>query len=170
MKLLALLLAVTSGVAVGTQPLLNGALGRSRGVLEAVFVSVSVSYVAIVALLIAKATRSGQVGLPFTVVAWTLVVVAALVGGLALYLTTRGLGVWYYTAGLLGLVILFAGAFVTPILGVGATAAAVIAGQLGASIVWDQLGVLGMPQAPFSPQRAVGMLLIIAGVVLVRGL
>jgi transporter family-2 protein len=169
-QLLALLMAVASGVSVGTQPLLNGALGRSRGVLEAVFVSVSVSYVAIVLLLVGKVARTGQIGLPFTATSWALVVIAGAVGASALIVATPGLSAWYYTAGLLGLVILFVGAFFTPILGVGATAAAVVAGQLGASVIWDQLGVLGLPQVAFSPQRALGMLLIIAGVILVRGL
>lgn len=168
MKLLALLVAVVGGLAVGTQPLLNGALSRSRGVLEAVFVSISVSYTAVVLLLALRATRTPP-GLPFGPRSWLAAGGAAALAALALALTARDIAPPFFTAGLLGIVVLLAGTAATPILGVGATAAALTAGQLGAGIVLDQLGLLGLPEVPISPQRLLGVLLVVAGVVLVRG-
>jgi len=53
-KVLALLFALVGGLAIGTQPLLNGALGRTRGVFETVLVSVTVSYAGVVLLLAVK--------------------------------------------------------------------------------------------------------------------
>ena len=170
MKVLALLFALVGGLAIGTQPLLNGALGRTRGVFEAVFVSITVSYVGVVLLLVLKAGRGLPLGLPFS--ARSAIALAAAVGLVALTLTMvgRDIAPWYFTAGLLGLLVLLASAFATPILGVGVTTAALTAGQLGVAIIWDQVGVLGLPEVPVSPLRILGMLLVVAGVVLIRGL
>ena len=62
-----------------------------------------------------------------------------------------------------------AGAYATPRIGVGVTAAALTAGQLFAGVIWDQFGALGLPMVPISPPRIAGLLLIVVGVVLVRG-
>ena len=43
----------------------------------------------------------------------------------------------------------------------------VVAGQLLTSLVLDQFGLLGYPVRPIDPARAVGALLLIAGVVLI---
>jgi len=170
LKVLALLFAVVGGLAVGTQPLLNGALGRTRGLFEAVFVSVAVSYAGVVLLLAVQAGRGLPLGLPFS--SRSAIAMAGALGlvVLTLALVGRDIAPWYFSAGLLGLVVLLASAFATPILGVGVTTAALTAGQLGVAIIWDQVGVLGLPEVPVSPQRILGMLLVIAGVVLIRGL
>lgn len=170
MKVVALLFAITGGLAVGTQPLLNGALGRTRGVFEAVFVSITVSFAAVVILLAAQAARGSPVGLPFSTRSAMALAGALVMTALTLAMVGRDIAPWYFTAGLLGLVVLVAGTVATPILGVGVTTAALTAGQLGVAIVWDQIGVLGLPEVPISPQRVLGMLLVIAGVVLIRGL
>ncbi|MGI8915136.1 MAG: DMT family transporter [Chloroflexota bacterium] len=170
MKAWALVFAVIGGLAIGTQPLLNGALGRTRGVFEAVFVSITVSYAAVVLLLALKAARGLPLGLPLS--GWVAAVEAAalVLAVLALAIVGRDIAPWYFSAGLLGVIVLVAGTVATPILGVGLTTAALTAGQLGIAIVWDQVGVLGLPETAISPQRIVGMLLVVAGVVLIRGL
>ncbi|HEV7214939.1 MAG TPA: DMT family transporter [Chloroflexota bacterium] len=170
MKIAALVLAIVGGLAVGTQPLLNGALGRTRGVLEAVFVSITVSFAAVVLLLAAQTARGSPLGLPFSIRSAIALAGAVLLAALTLALVGRAIAPWYFTAGLLGLVVLVAGTVATPILGVGVTTAALTAGQLGIAIVWDQIGVLGLPEVPISPQRVLGILLVIVGVVLIRGL
>jgi transporter family-2 protein len=171
MKVLALVLAVAGGLAVGTQPLLNGALSRSRGVTEAVYVSITVSFAAIALVLAGKAARAGGVlGLPFDLRSALVLAGAAALAALALALTAHDVAPWFFGAGLLGLIVLFAGTAATPILGVGVTVALLVAGQLAAGIFWDRLGVLGLPVVPVTPQRLAGMLLVVAGVILVRGL
>ncbi len=169
-KLLALLVAVVGGMAVGTQALLNGSVGRSRGVLEAIFVSVSVSYLGTVAAMGLKATATRHFGLPMRPVVLGVVAAAAVLTLIVLIAVARDFPLPLLSPGLLGLVVLFAGTFAAPVLGVGLTAAALTAGQIGIGLVWDQLGVLGLPEIPLSPLRVVGMALIIVGVVLVRGL
>ena len=64
---------------------------------------------------------------------------------------------WYYlTGGLLG------AAYVTTVLvavrnlGAGGVTAATIAGQLGASVVIDRAGILGLPEKGLTPARVVG--------------
>ena len=170
MKSLAVVLAVLGGVAVATQPLLNGALGRSRGVLEAVFVSISVSYLAIVLALALKAARGAPLGLPMTAWPWLVLWLATVLAALTLALVARTVAIWYFAAGLLGLVVLFAGTVATPLLGAGATVALLTAGQVGAGIAWDQFGVLGLPVIPLTPQRLVGLALVVLGILLIRQL
>lgn len=170
MKVLALLFALVGGLAIGTQPLLNGALGRTRGVFETVLVSVTVSYAGVVLLLAVKAGRGLPLGLPFSWRSTVALAGAFVLVTLTLAMVGRDIAPWYFSAGLLGLVVLVAGTVATPVLGVGVTAAALTAGQLGVAIMWDQFGVLGLPEVPVSPQRILGMLLVVAGVVLIRGI
>ena len=48
------------------------------------------------------------------------------------------------------------------------TVALFIAGQLAASLVIDQLGLLGVPVHPLDWKRVVGVACLVAGVVLIR--
>jgi uncharacterized membrane protein YdcZ (DUF606 family) len=169
-KIFFLMLAVLAGFAGGTQPLLNGALSRTKGVPEAVYVSVSVTFVAIVLILAAKSMRMSETGLAFSGWSAALLAVAAVLAALALALVTHGVAPWYFTSGLLGLVVLFGATAATPVLGAGTTIAAVVLGQLLAGLLWDQIGVLGLSQIAISPQRLAGVALVVCGVVLVRGL
>ncbi|HEX8206983.1 MAG TPA: DMT family transporter, partial [Solirubrobacteraceae bacterium] len=75
---------------------------------------------------------------------------------------------WYYlTGGVLG------AAYVTTVLvtvrelGAGPVVAATIAGQLSASVVLDQFGLLGLPKDPITLGKVIGVLLLAAGVYLV---
>jgi transporter family-2 protein len=124
----------------------------------------------VVLLLAAKAARGLRLGLPYSTGSAMALAGAVVLAALTLALVGRSIAPWYFTAGLLGLVVLLAGTVATPILGVGVTTAALTAGQLGIALVWDQVGVLGLPEVPVSPQRVLGLLLVIAGVVLIRGL
>ena len=52
-------------------------------------------------------------------------------------------------------------------LGAGPVVAATIAGQLGASLVVDQLGILGVAKDPITVTKVVGVVLLSAGVYLI---
>ena len=52
-------------------------------------------------------------------------------------------------------------------LGAGPVVAATIAGQLSASVVLDQFGMLGLPKDPITVGKVVGVVLLAAGVYLV---
>ena len=52
-------------------------------------------------------------------------------------------------------------------LGAGAVTAATVTGQLATSLLIDRLGVLGLESRPLSLERLVGVVLLVAGTVLV---
>ena len=75
---------------------------------------------------------------------------------------------WVWIGGLLG-AFYVAGSIVTaPKLGAATLVAAVVAGQAAASVLVDQYGWVGFKEHHLSPGRAVGMVLVAAGVALVR--
>ena len=52
-------------------------------------------------------------------------------------------------------------------LGAGGVTAATVAGQLTTSVVIDRLGILGLEETPITLGRALGVLLLFAGTLLV---
>ena len=52
-------------------------------------------------------------------------------------------------------------------IGAGGVAAATVTGQLTASVAIDRLGLFGLDQVPLSPERMVGVVLLLAGTFLV---
>jgi transporter family-2 protein len=74
---------------------------------------------------------------------------------------------WVWTGGLLGAYYVAAAVITVPTLGAANLMTLLILGQLTASTVLDQFGVLSDQVRPFSLQRGVGMLLLFAGALLV---
>jgi len=117
----------------------------------------------------------GAVGGPITVVA-----LSFLVGTLALSVAVlaaregapnvAGLSEapwWVWAGGFLGAYYVFASIILTPRIGAASTVGFVIAGQMVASIVLDQFGLLNLPVNPISFPKIAGAVLIIAGAILV---
>ena len=52
-------------------------------------------------------------------------------------------------------------------IGAGGVAAATVTGQLTASVAIDRLGLFGLDQVALSPERLVGVVLLLAGTVLI---
>ena len=105
-----------------------------------------------------------------------------LIGSLALGLVTLGARIplhlgqtlgrtpwWHWTGGLLGAVYVALIIVLAPRLGAAALIAAVVAGQMLASLALDHWALVGFAPHPLSLQRALGAALVIAGVALVRG-
>jgi transporter family-2 protein len=61
-----------------------------------------------------------------------------------------------------------AAAYSAPRIGVAATVTLLVAGQLAAAAALDHFGALGMAQREITPMRLAGLVLVVAGVVLVR--
>lgn len=78
------------------------------------------------------------------------------------------LPVWGYAGGSLGAVYVALTILAVPRLGTAATVAFLVAGQMAASLVLDQLGVFGLPEHPINLWRVLGACLLTAGVVLMR--
>jgi transporter family-2 protein len=80
----------------------------------------------------------------------------------------RALPAYAWAGGLYGAFFVTAAAFAAPRIGLALFIALLIAGQLGMALLLDHLGAFGLPRQPISPTRLLGVLLILAGVVLVR--
>ncbi|HTY95977.1 MAG TPA: DMT family transporter [Solirubrobacteraceae bacterium] len=140
---LAVLVGVAAGCLVGIQAPVNSRLGRVIGTLPA-------------------ATFSFLVGTA------ALVLITSIVGG--------GLGAlggvnrapaWALIGGLLGAVYVATALVVVRTLGAAGLTAVVITGQLAVSVAIDRFGWLGVARQPISSHRVVGLVLLVAGVVLV---
>ena len=73
-----------------------------------------------------------------------------------------------WLGGFIGAFVLLATIVLAPRLGAGVLVALIVAGQVGASLLLDQFGLLGFPLQQATPLRVLGAGLLVAGVVLVR--
>ncbi len=142
-KWLPLLATVAAGALVAMQAPINSTLGKSVGT----FAAASVSFAIGLAVLIAITLVAG--------------------GGFAEVSQAGGLRWYYLTGGVLGAAYVTAVLVTVRELGAGPVVAATIAGQLSASVVLDQFGLLGLPKDPITLGKVVGIVLLAAGVYLV---
>ncbi len=105
-----------------------------------------------------------------------------LVGGVALGVVALALGTplptpgrlqtvpwWAWSAGLIGAVFVGMTVFVAPRVGVGLMLASVVVGQMIGSLIVDKYGLVGLPAQPVGLGKVLGVGLLIAGVVLIKG-
>jgi bacterial/archaeal transporter family-2 protein len=136
------ILTALAGGLIALQAPINAGLGRATGSLPAALVSFAIGTLALAAIVV----LSGQAG------------------GLGSTLDVS----WYYLlGGLLGAVYVANALIAVSAIGAGGVAAATIAGQLTASVAIDRLGLFGLDQVALSPERIVGVMLLIGGTVLV---
>jgi transporter family-2 protein len=99
--------------------------------------------------------------------------------GLALYVALQRLPLpaaaawgrapwWAWSGGLLGAFYVTATVVLTPRLGVTTSLALMLAGQVMAALAFDHFGLLGLVERAVTPTRALGALLLVAGVILVQ--
>jgi len=142
-RAVAVLLGVGAGCLVGMQAPINSRLGKSVGTAQAATFSFLVGTAALV--IVASFWKGGLGGLGQVGRApWW-----ALVGGL--------LGAVYVTVALVAV----------RTLGASGLTAVVIAGQLIISVVIDRFGLLGVARQHIGAGRILGLLLLVAGVILV---
>jgi len=141
-KGLAVLLTAGVGVLVALQAPINSGLSKATGGLPAALVSflVGTAILLAIVLVVGKAEALGGVG----EVRWY-------------YLLGGALGAAYVSTVLL----------TVNEIGAGGVAAATITGQLTASVVIDRLGVLGLEETALSPERVLGVALLLAGTFLI---
>jgi len=81
---------------------------------------------------------------------------------------TRALPWYVWIGGLYGAAFVVAATWGVPRLGVATTIILMVGGQLLLSLVLDHFGFMGMPKQPISWGRVGGVVLVIAGVLMVR--
>jgi transporter family-2 protein len=140
---LAVLLGVGAGCLVGMQAPINSRLGKALGDVQAATFSFLVGTAAL--LLVAAFVRGGLGNLGHV--------------GRAPW--------WALVGGLLGAVFVTVALVTVRTLGASGLTAAVIAGQLMISVVIDRFGLLGVAKQHVGTSRVLGLVLLVAGVVLV---
>jgi bacterial/archaeal transporter family-2 protein len=140
---LAVLVGVAAGCLVGMQAPINSRLGKTVGSLQA-------------------ATFSFLVG-----TAVLLVIAAFVRGGLGSLGQVRHVPWWALVGGLLGAVYVTVALIAVRSLGASGLTAVVIAGQLAISVAIDRFGLFGIAKQHIDASRVVGLVLLVAGVVLV---
>jgi bacterial/archaeal transporter family-2 protein len=140
---LAVLVGVGAGCLVGMQAPINSRLGRSVGSVQAASFSFLVGTVLLLAI-------------------------AAFVrGGLGNLGEVREAPWWALFGGLLGAVYVSVALVAVRTLGASGLTAVVIAGQLAISVAIDRFGLFGIAKQHIDASRIVGLVLLVAGVVLV---
>lgn len=139
----AVLLTVFAGGLIALQAPINSMLGRSVGTFAAASISFLVGTVALVAITALVGGGFGDAG------------------------EARNLAWYYLIGGILGAVYVTTALVAVRELGAGGVTAATITGQLAAAAIVDRLGVLGLPERPFSAQRLIGIALLAVGTFLV---
>ncbi|MFN2591968.1 MAG: DMT family transporter [Candidatus Dormibacteria bacterium] len=153
----ALALVFLAGMSVGLQSALLGAIRMRRGVLGSTRISYAGTLAGGAAIL---AVQGGADRLHL--------LISAVAVGIALGLLIRGMPPAVAVVGLLGLFYITATGNGVTKLGVGVTVAAVVAGQMFASLLLDAGGALGMARRSMTLPRAAGAVLLVAGVALIR--
>jgi bacterial/archaeal transporter family-2 protein len=143
--ILFLLLAVLAGamlpVQTGVNVQLRGLLGQPLAAALVSFLVGTLGLAAVVALLRVPV----QVGAAWGRSAW-----------------------WHWSGGLLGAAYIAVTVVLAPRLGAASLIAALVAGQMAASLIVDHYGWVGFAQHAVTPLRLAGAALIVVGVILVR--
>jgi transporter family-2 protein len=80
----------------------------------------------------------------------------------------KGMTWWHWSGGLLGAFFIFIAAFAGPRIGALLLMALVLVGQLSMALTLDHFGWAGFREAPVSLGKIGGLLLIVAGIWLIR--
>ena len=138
----AVLLTACAGGLIAVQAPINAGLGRETGSLPAALISFGVGTIALAAIVVLSGKASG--------------------------LSSTFDVSWYYLlGGLLGAVYVANALIAVTAIGAGGVAAATITGQLIFSVAIDRFGLFGLDQVALSPERIVGVALLLAGTVLI---
>ncbi len=139
---LAVALTAVAGGLIAAQAPINAELGRSTGTMAAALVSFLIGTIALAAIVVLSG-KAGGLGNTFEVS-------------------------WYYLlGGFLGAIYVFNALVAVSAIGAGGVAAATIFGQLTASVAIDRLGLFGLDEVPLTPERILGIVLLLAGTLLV---
>lgn len=139
----AVLFTLVAGVAATVQAAVNATLGRRIGTLEAATFQTILAVLIFTAITLALRQGFGGVGQALREPPWL------------------------WLGGAMGVIIISALTFAPQRLGVVAFSGMLIGGQLVTAALVDRFGLLGVERIPFTWQRAVGLVLLAGGALLV---
>lgn len=161
--------AFAIGLGNATQMVMVSAMARSRGSVEGAFTSLASTVAGFALLLGIQAWRQGSVSLPIPFDKWPFYGGLVVLSSLGLFFILRGLNGYFVVTGLFAIPFLVGAGFIGPRVGIGLFLVAVLAGQMVGAVVHDHIGSFGTEIHRVDAIRAVGVLALITGVVLVKG-
>lgn len=140
-----MLAAVVVGALVSAQPPLNAILSRALGsAYGASAISIFVAFLSILAVLAISGagtlSRAALASVPW----------------------------WVYLAGVVGAVFVASGVVIAPVTGALVFFVCVVTGQLLGSLLADHFGAFGLAVREITPQRLLGLALVVGGAILVQ--
>ncbi len=138
----AAVIVVAAGAAIGAQAPINGMLARTTGTLQAATVNFAVGFTLLLLILVVA-------------------------GGFGGFAEIGNAPWWTLLGGACGVAIVSASIVGVRSIGATGVTAAVVAGQLTASMVIDRFGWFGVDRQEVTATRTAGVLLLIAGVALI---
>ncbi len=75
---------------------------------------------------------------------------------------------WMWIGGFLGAAFVFGNAYLSPVIGTGLTVMTILLGMMAGSLLIDHFGLLGAEKKPTTLLRAVGLVLMVVGVAVIR--
>lgn len=145
MKLALILLAVVSGAVLPIQAALNGKMGRAVG---------DPIYAALISFIVGSIGLLGYVVMSNT--------------ALSSITEARHMPLSVWLAGIVGAFYVACVIILAPKLGVALTFALIVTGQMGVSLLMDHFGLIGIPVREINLFKVFGIMLIIAGVIMIR--
>ena len=143
--LIAVFIGLFAGCLLGTQPSINGQLGKS---LEHPLQASLISFTSGTAIILLLSVASGVFPPVFTT-------------------SPRDLPWWIWFGGAIGVILVTSSLILVPKVGSLPWFAAVMTGQTLAALLLDHFGMLGNPRTEASPLRLLGAGLLIAGVLVI---
>ena len=166
--LLPVLLTVVIGMGGAVQVAMLGALDRQRGPLEAAWISGGGTVLMLALILGARALRGDGPDLPAPLDRpWPFALVAAPLA-LSVIVSARGVPPYLLLSGLFGGIFITAAAFLAPRIGVALLFSAFTAGTLTGGLILDHIGAFGAGGERATLLRVLGVVVVFAGVVIVR--
>ena len=152
--LLYMILAMLNGFACAAQVAINGCLKTVAGsAAKATLISMNVGLLTTVLLILCIITFRGRM--------------AVYDGGIRGTGLIRGFRPWMVTGGALSIVVVLGNAVTAPLLGTGIVTILNLIGMMGAGLLIDAVGFLGIEKKPVTFSKSAGMLLMIGGTAII---
>lgn len=139
-----IMLAVFIGAILCLQPIFSSNMGKYTGIVEAAFISITITF--------------------------ALILMIFLIFGKGDISRVSEAPKYYLFAGVFGTIIVTGSIFIVQILGPAVALSVSVAAQIILSVLLEHFGVFGVEKIPISTTRVLGILLMIAGVIFIKGL
>lgn len=163
-----LAMGFTVGIGAALQAAMLGSMGRSRGPMEAAFISLLATMSGLAFVFTIRNFRDDPPALPSPLNGMLVFVPVFFVAGFALLVSIRGLDVYLAITGLFGFAYLVVAGFLAPRLGIALFGALYMTGTLVGSVGLDHIGAFGAEAHRINVMRGFGLVALLVGVVLVR--